>query len=127
LILYHFSTVALVRPDLTPGDAALPPEGLVPSAAEAWTPAAVWLTTDKEPGRAAAASCLRVTVVIPTTDRKLIQFSRLKASRLMTDLPPDFLKRARRDWWLYRGNVLPERCASIEIIRGQQPWWVEPD
>ena len=127
MILYHFTTIGLIRPDMTPGKAIMPPEGLVASPAESWAPAAVWLTVDKQPGRASITNCVRITVVIPSSDRKLIRWSRLPASRMMTDLPPGIQERARRDWWLYRGNVLPERWTDLEIIHSQQPWWLEPD
>lgn len=132
MILFHFTTVELLRPDMTPGDAIIPPEGLVTSKAEVWAPAAVWLTTDQQPGRPApATNCVRITVKIPSTDRRLIRWSRLQASRLVTAIPADFSvdlwERARRDWWLYRGHVPPERWAAIEIIRNQQPWWLMPN
>jgi hypothetical protein len=126
MILYHFTTIRLIRPDMTPGEAILPPEGLVTSKADDWVPAAVWLTADPKPGRATPeTNCVRITVKIPKADRKLLPFSRLQVSRIvLPKLAPDLQERARRDWWLYRGVVPLERWTALELIEDQEPWWL---
>jgi hypothetical protein len=57
MILYHFTTVGLLRSDGTPGPAIIPPEGLVGGKAEGqaggvvFAPTSVWLTADPVPGK----------------------------------------------------------------------------
>lgn len=129
MILYHFTTIRLLRPDMTPGDAIIPPEGLTIHKADVLTPAAVWLTADPTPGQAASGNCVRITVKMPRADRKLIRFARFAKALSAVDLdhlPPGAWERIKRDWWLYRDAILPERWTDIEIFHGQQPWWLSP-
>jgi hypothetical protein len=66
MILYHFTTVAFLRPDRTPSPAIIPPEGLVGGKAEGqaggvFRTTSVWLTADPMPGQASSESCMRIT------------------------------------------------------------------
>jgi hypothetical protein len=145
MILYHFTTIKLIRPDMTPGPAVIPPEGLVGGKAEGqaggvFDTVGVWLTTDPVPGQSDPGSnCVRITVKIPTTDRKLTRFARHPMADLVASLgeafsplaadlsaisAADALTRMRRDWWFYWGAIRPTRWVDIEILNGQCPWWL---
>jgi hypothetical protein len=140
VLLYHFTTVWFLRPDGTPGPGIIPPEGLiggkgVGQGGEILKTEGVWLTADPVPGQAAHGNCVRITVKIPTTDRKLVRYRR--CAPVFEDLlrrdhgwdhptigVEEAITRVRRDWWLYFGAISPECWVAIDILDRQCPWWL---
>jgi hypothetical protein len=85
-------------------------------------PDAVWLTTDtEETWRVDRKSEYRITVVIPSTDKKLVRWDRW----MRKHHPPDIAERllaacaqmgnsAWKNYWLYLGPVPLSRFRAIE-------------
>jgi hypothetical protein len=141
MILYHFTTIKLIRPDMTPGPAVIPPEGLVGGKAEGqaggvFDTVGVWV--DGGPGARALRSGkqLRSYHGENPDNRPLTRFARQPMADLVASLgaaiaadlsaisAADVLTRMRRDWWFYWGAIRPTRWVDIEILNGQCPWWL---
>jgi hypothetical protein len=117
--------------DLSPA-----PEGLTPSPGEGWgstrlhrvipdAPEVVWLTGDPRTVPSENSFIFRVTVKIPSTDRKLINWPKWR-DRHIPDLTTPFLRSLSKSWWGYAGAIPLSRIVGIELLENQAtPWYVE--
>lgn len=137
MLLYHFTSIAYLRPDMTPGPGAPRPEGLtlgrvqMSLGPEPEIGNAQWLTTDPDAG-AVGGTCVRLTVRIPSSDPRLVRWHRWARrqygpdglAQVLGKVPPDAAGRVARSWWLYWGAIPLDRFANIEILEGVRPWWL---
>jgi hypothetical protein len=145
MLLYHF-TAADYLDDIKEQGLT---KGVVPLSSTDWLNA-VWLTTDCNPvghgltdGREATCQekilqgldpavparfpdhrAVRITVRIPSSDRKLRHWPAWGKKRLR----PDWYRTLSRTgggkektWWLYWGVIPPERFDAIELLRARAP------
>jgi hypothetical protein len=142
VILYHFTTLEFLGPDWqTPGEREVNSEisrGEV-ILRDGQLANAVWLMTDPEPGGTAGVTGLRIKLVLPSRDRRLVQWHRWArreygaasfdamfagfAANLQQQMSAEEVRRRTRAWWMYWGAVLPESFAAVDVVRSQ-PWWL---
>jgi hypothetical protein len=148
VILYHFTTISYLRPDMTPGEVEvgdLPPldrgEVLLPSGT---TTNAVWLTTDSEPGADGRSNCVRIKLKLASTDRRLIHYRKWAERSFGADRFCTVTENAARSnphvsfsvkewrrrvegWWLYFAPIPPDRFTDVDVLDGKRPWWLVDD
>jgi hypothetical protein len=135
VILYHFTTIEFLGPDPKPGEVELNRElsiGEVILRGGSLSNA-VWLTSDPDPGGGGPHRCLRIKVVVPSTDRKLVNWHKWARreygadgfARSLAAVPigADEMRRRTRSWWMYWGTIPPGRFVDAEFIEGR-PWWL---
>jgi hypothetical protein len=109
------------------------PEGLTPEPGNGtgWgsieipeAPEVVWLTRDPRTVPDENSLIFRITVKLPSTDRRLINFPKWRDRHgLMPDMPPS-LRRLTKDWWGYAGTIPLSRIDNIELLLHQiMPWY----
>jgi hypothetical protein len=84
----------------------------------------VWLTTEADatkPPFGEQTKCLRIKLVIPTTD------SKLKRYRLPADIDCPFAERARRTWWTYGAAIPAQWFRGFDYLDGIPYWLDESD
>jgi hypothetical protein len=123
MILYHYTGYyelqnggTILKEGLRPGGAVMPPHNVV------------WLTTRAD--QAGMWDCdkeCRITVVIPSTDRRLVRWqtwARKHAPELIRALVDKGVTTPWRDDWCYFGDVPLERIRAIEhadpVLREKQ-------
>ena len=133
MILYHFTGLehldAIMKDGLSIGDVPT-------SSTEGKT--GVWFTTDQDPaghglgvemdlpngGRIPNKRAVRITVSIPSSDRKLVSW--MKWGRKHCN--PDMFDRLNRSgggkcksWYIYFSTVKPDQFSNIEILTSTPP------
>jgi hypothetical protein len=121
MILYHYTTLYYLKPDLKPGEvdaADLPP--LEPRCHEPFE-AAVWLTDERDSTVPDVGICFRIKLVIPNRDSRLHRFK--LPQHLIGRASIDW-ERAARTWCVYQAPIDPTRFRAIEALECQRPWWL---
>jgi hypothetical protein len=85
-------------------------------------PACVWLSTDPAmSGDFSTRQGLRLSVVIPSTDRRLVRWSKfcrkhgVEVVEVVAEVFADErFRRAAAHFWLYFGTITPERIRAID-------------
>jgi hypothetical protein len=146
--LYHFSDISILSPEEQPDGqyATTVPDRLIARVAddEEEMPPAVWLTTNPDPGlhNGPLAGCVRITLTIPSTDRKLISnrdwtrrrygisqyeiddfIGQVRPSKETPWVNEQHTKDAFDHWFAYRGDIPQARFTAVEFLENQQPWW----
>jgi hypothetical protein len=91
-------------------------------------PPCIWLTTDANmPLGFSSNSDFRIEVVIPDSDRRLMQYAaylRKQQSKAEGIFKAEVVRHEGRirleDWWLYFGRVEPRRFRSIEHVKERE-------
>lgn len=128
MILYHFAGQeyldAIMEDGLSIGDVPT-------SATEGKT--GVWFTTDQDPaghgldvemdlpngGRVANKRAVRITVLIPSSDRKLVRWMKWGRKHCNPNMF-DGLNRSGggkcKSWYIYFGAIMPDQFSNIEFL-----------
>jgi hypothetical protein len=91
---------------------------------ERWREPVVWLTTSDEtkPAEAPNIMRLRLTVRLPSGDRRLRAFAKW-FGRLPAVMPDGAHRKACAHWWIYRGTIPAAQIVAAETLMGELPWW----
>ena len=147
MILYHFTQLSFICPELAPCEIDVSNLTLEPRYADGLEgrgmPKVVWLTTDPDPGGPAKPNtnggnyCFpRIKLVIPTADRRLRHWPKWRkrhvGAQLRSEMIAMFIKEGhdpaaieqkQEAWWMYFGSIPGSRIKAIDMMYDTSPWW----